>query len=72
MMNAGQKITAMLNEVYEDGEVNAAQIWTGYDVGTGRTGWHVQWFNSTATYLGKPVAEVREFVEDEKGLREAA
>lgn len=71
-MNAGQQITAMLKEVYGDGEVNAMQIWKGYDVGTGRNGWHYKEFGrSEAHYLGKSVEEAREYVEDVKAGRES-
>lgn len=71
-MNAGRQITAMLKEVYDDGEVNAMQIWKGYDVGTGRNGWHYKEFGrSEAHYLGKSVEEAREYVEDVKAGRES-
>jgi hypothetical protein len=71
-MNAGQKVVKMLKEVYEDGEVNAAQVWKGYDNGTGREGWHYQGFNENAQYLGKNLAEVQEYVEDVSASRESA
>jgi hypothetical protein len=61
-MNAGQKVVKMLKEVYLEGEVNAAQIWKGYDVGTGRSGWHYQPFGQNAQYVGASVAEVKEYV----------
>jgi len=70
-MNAAQKITEMLKEVYEDGEVNAAEIWKGYDAATGRTGWHYVGFGSNAQYMGNSIKEVEEWVEDVKGGREA-
>jgi hypothetical protein len=70
-MNAGQKVVKMLKEVYEDGEVNAAQVRKGYDVGTGRSGWHYQPFGETAQYMGKNLAEVQEYVEDIEASRES-
>ena len=72
-MNAKQQIKDMLKEVYDDGDVNAMQIWKGYDVSTGRTGWHYKWFGrSEAHYMGNSVAEAREYIEDVKSTREAA
>lgn len=70
-MNAAQQIREMLKEVYEDGDVNAMQIWKGYDAGTGRTGWHYRWFGCSAQYMGNSVAEAREYIEDVKSTREA-
>lgn len=71
-MNAGQKVAKMLKDVYPDGEVNAAQIWKGYDVGTGRIGWHYQPFGETAQYVGRNLNEVQEYVEDIEASRESA
>jgi hypothetical protein len=69
-MNYAEKIKNMLEEVYEDGDVNAMQIWKGFDVGTGRTGWHYRWFGrSDAQYLGKSIKEAREYIEDVKSTR---
>lgn len=67
-----QKIREMLKKIYPDGEVNASQVWKGYDNGTGRTGWHVQKFGENAQYMGKSVAEVAEYVEDVASGRENA
>jgi hypothetical protein len=71
-MNAAQKICELLKEVYEDGEVNAAQVWKGYDNGNGRAGWHYQPFGQNAQYMGKNLAEVQEYVEDVSASRESA
>lgn len=71
-MSAKQTIKEMLKGIYDDGEVNAMQIWKGYDVGTGRNGWHYKEFGrSEAHYLGKSVEEAREYVEDVKAGRES-
>lgn len=64
-MNAKQQITDLLKTIYDEGEVNAMTIWKGYDAMTGQTGWHYKWFDrSDAQYMGKSVAEVREFVDE--------
>ena len=70
-MNAAQKIKNILKEVYEDGDVNAMTIWKGYDVSTGRTGWHYRWFGrSEAHCMGNSVEEAREYIADEANSRE--
>lgn len=71
-MNAGQKVVKMLKEVYPEGDVNAAQIWKGYDVGTGRSGWHYRPFGETAQYVGRDLNEVQEYVEDIEASRQQA
>jgi hypothetical protein len=72
-MNAKEQIRAMLKKVYDDGEVNAMQIWKGYSSYTMRNGWHYQEFGRSETsYLGKSVAEAHEYIEDVKASREQA
>ncbi len=62
-MNAKQQIANLLKTIYDEGEVNAMQIWKGYDAATGQNGWHYKNFGrSDAQYMGKSVAEVKEFV----------
>lgn len=64
-MNAREQIVTMLKTIYDSGDVNAMQIWKGYDASTDENGWHCKWFGrSEVTYLGKSVAEVREYVEE--------
>lgn len=66
-------VAALLKSIYEDGEINAAHIWKGYDVSTGRTGWHLQWFGTQgAEFLGESVSEVEEYVNEVASLREDA
>ena len=66
-------IKNMLKEVYEDGDVNAMQIWKGYDAGTHSTGWHYRFFGrSDAHYMGKSVSEAAEYIEQVKESREYA
>ena len=64
-MNAKETIREMLKGIYDDADVNAMQIWKGYDVSTGRTGWHIQWFGTSgAEYIGGSVSEVEDFVNE--------
>lgn len=64
-MTAREQIVAMLKTIYDAGDVNAMQIWKGYDAGTDETGWHYKWFGrSEAHYMGKSVAEAREYVDE--------
>lgn len=72
MSKATETVKALLKTIYEDADVNAMQIWKGYDVSTGRNGWHYKEFGrSEAHYLGKSVEEAREYVEDVKAGRES-
>ena len=71
--NAGQQVELLLKSVYADGEVNAARIWKGFDVSTGRTGWHLQWFGrNEVQYLGNSISEVAEYVDATASSREDA
>lgn len=70
-MNAEQQIVAMLKEIYEAGDVNAMQIWKGYDVSTGRNGWHYKHFGrSEALCMGASVDEAREYADEVKATRQ--
>ena len=64
-MNAREQIETLLKTIYDPTDVNAMQIWKGYDAGTGENGWHYKNFGrSDAQYLGKSVAEVREYIDE--------
>ncbi len=64
-MSAREQVVTLLKTIYDSGDVNAMQIWKGYDASTDENGWHCKWFGrSDVTYLGKSVAEVREYVEE--------
>ena len=64
-MNAREQIETLLKIIYDPADVNAMQIWKGYDAGTGENGWHYKNFGrSDAQYLGKSVAEVREYIDE--------
>lgn len=64
-MNAKQQVAELLKTIYDAGDVNAMTIWKGYDAHTTQTGWHYKWFGrSDAQYMGKSVAEVREYVDE--------
>lgn len=69
-MSAILQIKEMLKEIHEAGDVNAFRIWKGHD-DQGNYGWCYQWFGrSEIHYLGKSVAEVREYVNEELQFRE--
>lgn len=73
MSKTTETVKALLKTIYEDADVNAMQIWKGYDVSTGRTGWHIQWFGTSgAEYIGGSVSEVEDFVNEVAELRESA
>lgn len=64
-MNAKQQVAELLKTIYDAGDVNAMTIWKGYDAMTGQTGWHYKSFGrSDAQYIGKSVAEVKEYVDE--------
>lgn len=66
-MNAMNAIKNMLKEVYEDGDVNAMEIFKGFAVNTGQSGWHFRQFGRLElTYLGKSVVEARETINEIK------
>jgi ketosteroid isomerase-like protein len=65
------QIKNMLKEIYEDGDVNAMTIFKGYAVDTNQSGWHYRNFGrSEHHFMGKSVAEAREYVDDVKATRE--
>ena len=71
-MSAVLKIKEMLKEIHEAGDVNAFRIWKGYD-NEGNYGWCYQWFGRSEIHcIGKSVAEVREYVNEELQCREGA
>lgn len=62
-MSAKSVIREALGKVYGKPEATAMNIFKGYDVGTGRDGWHFVPFGRTATHLGKSQAEALEMIE---------
>ena len=70
-MNAKQQIMTMLKEVYEDGEVNAMEVFKGFAPDTGVTGWHFRKFGrSNHVYLGNSVSEARIAIDEIKESRQ--
>lgn len=63
-MNAKEQIKTALSEIMPVSVANACHVFKGYDVGTGRTGWHYIPFGSVAQYLGKSLDEALEVIED--------
>lgn len=62
-MKAQQQIKEALKKIMSEGEANACQVFKGYDVGTGLTGWHFIRFGSTATYLGDNLPDALETID---------
>jgi len=63
--SAEQKIREMLKEVYEEGDVNAAEIFKGFAIDTGKSGWHLRFFDrSDHIYLGANITEVELYLDD--------
>jgi hypothetical protein len=68
-MNAKTKIRMALRDIMSDGEANACEIWKGYDMGTGLTGWHYKRFGHTATFAGDNLREALDFIAGVKSDR---
>lgn len=70
---AEQRIREMLKEVYEEGDVNAAQVFKGYAHDTFQSGWHLRFFGrSEHIFMGASVTEVTAYCDDVRTLREYA
>ena len=63
-MTTKQQISAALKTIMPEGEANACQIFKGYDMSTGQTGWHYRPFNGTGVFLGSNAAEALAAIED--------
>jgi hypothetical protein len=69
-MNAVMEIKEMLKEIHEAGDVNAMQIWKGWD-NEGNYGWCYQMFGrSEITCMGRSLTEVRQWIDEGKELQE--
>lgn len=53
-----------LTKIMTEGDVSAGWVLRGYNVGTGKTGWHFVPFGQQAIYLGKNAKEARETIDD--------
>ncbi len=68
---AEQKIREMLKEVYEEGDVNAAQTFKGYAHDTSKSGWHLRFFGrSNHIFMGTSVTKVADYCDDVSSNRE--
>ena len=64
-MNAEQQIIKELKTAYNAGEVNAMEVFKGFAVDTGETGWHFKKFGrSEHIYLGNSVAEAKTTIQE--------
>ena len=60
-----EMVTELLKMVYDEKDVDAMQIWHGYEISTGQTGWHIQWAGTQgAQYIGANRREVADFVDE--------
>lgn len=64
-MNAKQQVINALKTAYESGEVNAMEVFKGYAVDTGLSGWHFRKFGrSSHVFLGTSVTEAQETIQE--------
>ena len=68
-MNAQERIRKALKSLMSDGEANACQVFKGYNMGTGKTGWHFARFGQSATFIGNNLVEALEWIEVEEDQR---
>jgi hypothetical protein len=71
---AEKQIRKAMRKIYDEGAVNAAQVYKGtdYDGTNVRTGWFFRLFGRTPTHLGKSVEEALGTIEDIRASREEA
>lgn len=71
---ATQRIAEMLKEIYDERDVNAAEIFKGRAHDTLATygyGWHLRWFGENEhIFLGKDLVDVGVFCDDVRSQRE--
>ena len=69
LMKTQDQIRKALKSLMSDGEANACQIFRGYSMTTGETGWHFARFGQTATFIGNSLREALQWIEDEWASR---
>lgn len=72
-MSAKQVIKDALKEVFEKGDVNAGQVYKGYDYNSAQDGngwWYKSFQGDRHILLGRSVSEAKETIEDIKASRE--
>ena len=62
MSAANDQIRKALAALIGARAANSAVIWSGYDNGTGRTGWHYVPFGKTAVFLGASLSDALAFI----------
>ena len=70
--NTKRKIQEALKQFMTEGDANACNVFKGYDVASGKDGWHYTPFGGIAVYLGKSEGEALETIEDIANSRESA
>ena len=63
-------IRKALHRIMSPGEANACNIFKGYAMSTGESGYHYVPFNSTAVYLGKNLSQALETIDQIADERE--
>lgn len=64
------KVEQELMKIYSEGEVKGMRISNGYSGDSGLVGWHYGEFDRRSTFIGKSLADVKEYVREyveEKG-----
>jgi len=70
MSNAKAQVKKELKKAFDSGRVEAMEVFKGFAVDTGATGWHYKEFGrSEHHYMGKSVEDVKEYVEQVKEYR---
>lgn len=62
-MNAKQRIQAALKSIMSEGEANACEVFKGYEVSTGYSGWHYTPFGGTTQFLGRSLRAALDAIE---------
>jgi len=65
-MSVKDQIIEKLQEVYEPGDVNAGQVYKGfdYDGSIEASGWWFSFFNGQKIFLGRSLEAAKETIED--------
>lgn len=69
-LSAKAQVKEELKKAFEEGDVEAMEIFKGFAVDTGEVGWHYRWFGRSGHhFMGKSVVAVKEYVAEEVNLR---
>ncbi len=72
MSNAKATVKEELKKAFDSGRVEAMEVFKGFAVDTYETGWHYKEFGrSDHHYMGKSLADVKEYVSEVISMRES-